>query len=461
MNLLRRPLDKQLKEIVVTFKHSVPCLCPPGEKRHFKNKLIIRLEPKEEIKVIFSAKKPDFDFTIHEQQLSFSLREKKRKTQYVKEYEKLFLDCIRGDQTLFVSNEEVKSMWRFIDPILKSWKKEVTPLKIYKPGTNEPEIESEFIVESKLPKTNLKKEIGIIGLGKMGAGIAKHLIEEDWRVVGYNRTGKTTKELEKEGLDGAFSLAELIQKLTQPRLIWLMVPAGRAVDEILFGKNGLAVYLDKEDIVVDGGNSFYKDSVRRDKRLVKQGIEFVDVGVSGGPAGARNGACFMVGGERKLYEQLLPLYLALSVSGGVEFFAGTGAGHFVKMIHNGIEYGMMQAIAEGFTILKQTKYRLKLNDIARVYNHGSVIESRLIGWLEDAFEIYGEELERISGTVRHRGEGEWTVKTAKQIGVKAKIIEEALKFRIESEKKQNYTGRILSALRKQFGGHSVSIKDGY
>jgi len=250
----------------------------------------------------------------------------------------------------------------------------------------------------------------------------------------------------------------MVSKLKPPRVIWVMVKAGEAIDEVLFGEEGLINHLEKEDIVIDGGNSYFEDSVRRTHKLAKKGIMFVDVGVSGGPEGVRTGACLMVGGTKEVYEKLLPLYLNIAVTQGVQFFEGVGAGHFVKMIHNGIEYGIMQAIAEGFTVLKNSGYSLNLKDIAEVYNHGSVIESKLIRWLKKAFEVHGVDLEDVSGTVAHTGEGEWTVKTAHELGLKTKIIEEAVNFRIESEKNPSYTGKILSALREQFGGHSVTLK---
>jgi 6-phosphogluconate dehydrogenase len=237
-----------------------------------------------------------------------------------------------------------------------------------------------------------------------------------------------------------------------------MVSAGDAVDEVLFGENGLADLLKRGDTVVDGGNSFYKDSVKRAKKLKERGITFVDVGVSGGPEGARNGACLMVGGNKEDYESLLPLYLDVAVAQGVQFFEGVGAGHFVKMVHNGVEYGVMQAIAEGFTVLRNAEYSLDLKGAAEVYNHGSVIESRLMEWLVKAFEVHGVNLDDVSGAVAHTGEGEWTVKTAREMGVKAKIIEGAISFRIESQGNPSYAGKILSALREQFGGHQVTIR---
>ncbi len=289
----------------------------------------------------------------------------------------------------------------------------------------------------------------------MGANIARRLTEKGWRVIGYNRTAQDTRDLEKERITGAYSLKEVIRSLQKPRILWLMLPAGKAIDEIIFGTEGFIHYADKDDIIIDAGNSYYKDSRARAEKLKKYGIHYVDVGFSGGPSGARNGGCLMVGGEEKLYEYLFPLFLDVATIQGVSFFKGTGAGHFVKMIHNGIEYGMMQSLAEGFDILKHSQYKLDLAKVADIYNHGSVIESRLVGWLENALQIYGQDLKQISSTVAHTGEGTWTIKTAEELGVKAKVIEETLKFRINSKENPSFTGKILTALRNQFGGHNV------
>jgi 6-phosphogluconate dehydrogenase len=300
----------------------------------------------------------------------------------------------------------------------------------------------------------MKKELAIIGLGKMGGNAARHLVEKDWHVVGFNRTPIVTKELEREGVDGTYSFAEIMQKLKSPRVFWLMLPAGSVVDKIIFGRSGLIRFAKRGDIIIDAGNSFYKDAARRAKRLKAHGFKFLDVGFSGGPGGARRGACLMVGGEQKLFNYLKPLFRDLSVPDGFEFFKGVGAGHFVKMVHNGIEYGMMQSLAEGFGILKKVKYRIDLKRAARIYNHGSVIKSRLVGWLLEGLSIYGDNLSGVSGKVGHTGEGAWTIKTAREFGLKAKVIEDALKFRIMSERNPDYVGKVLSVLRKQFGGHS-------
>ncbi|PIN98740.1 MAG: hypothetical protein COT90_02835 [Candidatus Diapherotrites archaeon CG10_big_fil_rev_8_21_14_0_10_31_34] len=447
-------LKEQRKEIIVTFRHPVPCLCPEG--KHYKNKIVFTLEPKEEITLNFSSKKPGFDFEIENRVFSFLLRDQENRIQYIEEYEQLLLDCIAGDQTLFVSVEEIKEMWRYTDPIINSWDKNLVPLKKYSSGTDKPILESMFINNSEEPpKEILKKEIGVIGLGKMGGNIARRLMKKGWKVSGYNKDLKETKELEKEGLNAFNSIKELTDSLSSPKLVWVMVPAGKPVEEVLFGEKGLINYLKKDDIIIDGGNSFYKDSVKRFKKLEKQKINFIDAGVSGGPYGALYGSCIMIGGKKQLFDKLEFLFSDLAQKNGYKFFDGAGAGHFVKMIHNGIEYGMMQSIAEGFEVMKKSDFNLNLQNVAEIYNNGSVIESRLIDWLKKAFELHGKNLEKVSGVVSHTGEGEWTVKTAKELKVKTQVIEDALKFRILSEKNPSYTGKILSALREQFGGHSI------
>ncbi|MDO8584736.1 MAG: decarboxylating 6-phosphogluconate dehydrogenase [bacterium] len=303
--------------------------------------------------------------------------------------------------------------------------------------------------------TSQKKELGIVGLGKMGANIARRLVGRGWSVVGVDQP-EVLERLKGEGIVGAATLEDLVKKLASPRVIWLMVPAGDVVDEVIFGKEGLLKFLSKGDIIVDGGNSYFADTVARYKKVTKRGgIDFIDVGVSGGPGGALAGACIMVGGKEAVFKKIEPLIKDMAREGSYQFFEGAGAGHFVKMVHNGIEYGMMQSLAEGFEILKKSKYKLDLTRVTDIYNHGSVIESRLTGWLYGAFKAHGEDLKEISGTVGHTGEGAWTVKTAKQMKLKAKVIEEALKFRVNSAKHPSYAGKVLSALREQFGGHKA------
>ena len=300
----------------------------------------------------------------------------------------------------------------------------------------------------------MKKQIGYIGLGKMGSAMALRLKQKNWDVVAYDANSKAVKQMQKRGLHTADSLKELVESISIPRIIWIMVPAGKPVDAVV---NSLARYVEKGDIVIDGGNSFYEYSVRRAKKLAKKGVYFLDVGVSGGPHTVRDGKpALMIGGEKAVYQKTKPLFQALTRTASFSYMGKSGAGHFVKMIHNGIEYGMMQAIAEGFAIMKASDYTLNLTDISEVYNHGSVVESRLIGWLSSALRSEGEELESISGEVSHTGEGEWTVKEAKRLNVPAVIIEKSFQFRVESEGNPSYTGQIVSALRNQFGGHSVT-----
>ncbi len=301
-----------------------------------------------------------------------------------------------------------------------------------------------------------RKKIGFIGLGKMGGNMVKRLLKKGWKIVVYDKEEKERKKLPKKGAIEAKSLKELTGKLISPKIIWLMLPAGEILEKVLFGKDGLVKYLKKEDIIIDGGNSFYLDSIKRYKKLSKKGIGFIDVGVSGGPGGALKGACLMVGGKEKLFEKVKPLFQDLAAKKSFQFFPGIGAGHFIKMVHNGIEYGMMQAIAEGFNLMRESPYQLNLRKVAEIYNQGSVIESRLISWLKKAYKERGEDLKTISGKVSHTGEGEWTIKVAKKLGVSVKIIEESFKFRLDSEK-TSYTGKILSALREQFGGHKTTL----
>ena len=445
-------MAEQRKEMVLTFKHRSPCFCPKNGP-HLKNKIIFSIEPEEGINIKFWSRVPGFKPQIEERSLDFLFRNVNQRVQYVEEYEHLLLNCFEGDQTLFASNDEVQAMWKFIDPIVRTWQSDLVPLHTYQPDTNFAHEDSRYIKDGPFFNPSFKKEVGVIGLGKMGANISRRLVEKQWQVVGFNRSPEKTKQLENENIIGAYSLKELVEKLTRPRIVWLMLPAGEIIDEIIFGKNGLTTLLDKNDIIIESGNSYYKDTVIRAKKIKKTGILFTDIGFSGGPDGARNGGCLMVGGEKELYDELKPLYFDLAKEGGLQFFPGFGAGHFVKMIHNGIEYGMMQAIAEGFSILNKSPYRLDLSDIAEVYNHGSVIQSRLIRWLEKAFNLHGDDLADVSSIVGHTGEGQWTVKTAEELGVVAKVISEAVKFRLASTNKPSFAGKILSALREQFGQH--------
>lgn len=420
--------------------------------RNGTNRVAFRVRPEEEMLFHFESKKPGVLAEGDEgRTFAFTLDEGEKNPQYVAEYSEILMAAARGDRSLFVSREEIRAEWRFIDPIIAAWKKNLPPLAFYAPDTDEP-LRMADAYFAKAP--TLKKEIGIVGLGKMGGNLARRLMEKGWEVLGYDRSGELLKTLEAEGLRGAAGYKEMAAALPSPRIIWLMVPAA-AVDETLFGAGGFAEILSPGDILIDGGNSFYKEAVERSKKLKEKGIRYLDAGTSGGPSGARNGACLMIGGEREAFEKTESLFADLAREDGYRFFEGAGAGHFVKMVHNGIEYGMMQAIAEGFEILKKSSYDLDLTKVAEIYNRGSVVESRLTEWLEGALKLHGQELKDISSTVAHTGEGAWTVETGKEMGIEARVIADALQFRIDSEKNPRYAGKVLSALRGAFGGHAT------
>ncbi|MGE5041475.1 MAG: NADP-dependent phosphogluconate dehydrogenase [Candidatus Levyibacteriota bacterium] len=296
------------------------------------------------------------------------------------------------------------------------------------------------------------KTVGIIGLGKMGSNLARRLMGKGWKVVGYNRSPEDTKALEKEGLVGVYSLKELVKVLPKPRVIISLLPPKEPTDEVL---EKLLPLLEKDDVIAECANSFYKDTQRRAEAARKKGIRFIDVGVSGGPGGALNGACLMVGGPADLFQELLPLFTDMAQKGAVSHFEGDGNGHFIKMVHNGVEYGMMQSIAEGFALIHQFDPKIDLLEVSKIYNNGSVVESRLTKWLQGAFEKYGKDLEPLSGAVGFNGEGEWTAITGEEIGANVTSIRYAAEYRKESQKNPTFAGKILTAMRNMFGGHSI------
>ncbi len=286
----------------------------------------------------------------------------------------------------------------------------------------------------------------------MGANLARHWMERGWRVIGWNRTFTVAEGMAAEGLVPARTPQDLVAALGAPRTVWLMLPAGAPTDEAVAE---LAELLAPGDTVVDGGNTHYADDAGHAAALAAEGIRFLDCGTSGGPGGARAGACLMIGGDRAAFAELEPLFKDAAVPDGYRFFGGAGAGHFVKMVHNGIEYGMMQAIAEGFAVMKAAPFQLDLARVADVYQHRSVVESRLVGWMKSAFETYGPDMEGVTGSVAHTGEGAWTVEAARHLGVPVPVIADALQFRKDSAAAPSYAGRLLSALRGQFGGHAT------
>jgi 6-phosphogluconate dehydrogenase len=291
-------------------------------------------------------------------------------------------------------------------------------------------------------------KIGFIGLGKMGKGLVLLMREKGIEVIAWNRSPNEVANVE--------SIEEMIGMLGPgKRIIWLMLPAGSVTDEMI---TRLRTLLTAGDLVIDGANSFYKDDLRRGELLATKGIGYMDVGVSGGPKGAREGACLMIGGDKAKYSELMEIWQAVSTPDSFQYFGSVGAGHFAKMVHNGIEYGMMQAIAEGAAVMKASQYNFDLAKVFALYNHNSVISSRLVGWTQAAFEI-DPNLEKISSKIDHTGEGEWTINTAHELGVEVPIIEESLEVRKRSTaESDNFSDKTVSAMRGQFGGHPVSKK---
>jgi 6-phosphogluconate dehydrogenase len=293
----------------------------------------------------------------------------------------------------------------------------------------------------------------MVGLGRMGMNMARRLLRGGHQVVAYNRTRQKTDEIVQEGADGAYTLSEVVEKLEAPRIVWIMLPAGSAVDDHLAAFKDL---LSEGDVVVDGGNTYYKDDIRRSEMLEDKGIRFMDAGVSGGIWGLEIGYCMMIGGLEETYRYLEPIFKTLAPEEGYLYCGPSGAGHFVKMVHNGIEYGMMQAYGEGFQILDSSPYGDSLNyaAIAHLWNQGSVVRSWLLELAEAAFAKDGK-LNDIRGYVEDSGEGRWTVAQAIETGVSAPVIALSLMNRFRSKGTDTFSDRVVAALRREFGGHAV------
>ena len=296
-------------------------------------------------------------------------------------------------------------------------------------------------------------QIGMIGLGRMGMNMAKRLLQGGHAVVAYNRTADKTDQLVKEGAQGTYSLSEMVEKLSAPRVLWLMLPAGKVVDEHI---EQLSRLLSASDIVVDGGNSYFKDDVRRAAFLAQKKIRYLDAGVSGGIWGLTVGYCMMIGGDEETYRYLEPAFQTLAPEKGYLYCGKTGAGHFVKMVHNGIEYGMMQAYGEGFELLKGSEYADQFNyaQIADLWNQGSVIRSWLLELLAGAFKK-DATLAGVKGYVEDSGEGRWTVLQAIESDVPAEVLALSLFRRFRSRQEDTFTDKVIAALRREFGGHAV------
>ena len=295
-------------------------------------------------------------------------------------------------------------------------------------------------------------ELAIVGLGRMGGNMARRLHQAGIRVVAYNRSRDKTEEIMGEGLAGGFTPAEVVAMLTPPRVVWLMVPAGEATENTM---EEFAALLSAGDTIVDGGNANFRDSKRRHALLKERGIRFVDAGISGGIWGLVNGYGTMVGGDDDAVKPLTPIFEALAPEGGYVHCGPPGSGHYVKMVHNGIEYGLMQAYAEGFEILHASEYPLDLAAVAKAWMHGTVIRSWLLELLGRAFEMNGEDMADIRGWVADSGEGRWTVQEAIDLDVPAHVITMSLMTRFRSRQEESYSARVIAALRQQFGGHAV------
>ena len=295
--------------------------------------------------------------------------------------------------------------------------------------------------------------IGYIGLGKMGLNMTKNAIDHGHEVVATDIDEDAVEEASEYGAEPAHSIEEVVEKLgTDQRIIWMMVPHGDPVDQTV---DKLKDYLDEGDIVIDGGNSHYEETERRSQELLEEGIHFFDIGVSGGPDGARNGACMMAGGPKSQWNRIEPLVKDLCVEDGYGYFGSTPNGHFVKMVHNGIEYGMMQAIAEGFDVMQKSNKEIDLEKTAKVYNNGAVIESSLIEWLKEGYGEFGEGLDEASGRANESGEGRWTTEAADELDVPTDVITDALDARLRSQENPSYQGQIITLLRHKFGNHSL------
>jgi 6-phosphogluconate dehydrogenase len=294
-------------------------------------------------------------------------------------------------------------------------------------------------------------ELGFVGLGRMGLNMVRRLRRDQHRIVAYDRAPDIVKEAGREGATGSGSLKDLVGQLNAPRAVWVMVPAGEATESTI---RELAGILQKDDVIIDGGNTFYKDDARRAKELEAKGIHYVDAGTSGGIWGLQVGYCLMVGGEEAIVRRLAPIFTTLAPENGWAHMGSAGAGHYVKMIHNGIEYGLMQAYAEGFECLSKSAYGLDLPRIADLWMQGSVVRSWLLE-LTAAGLKDDPKLERIKGYVEDSGEGRWTVFDAIEKDVPAMVLSAALYARFRSRQDDSFADRMLAMMRNAFGGHAV------
>ena len=296
-------------------------------------------------------------------------------------------------------------------------------------------------------------QVGLIGLGKMGLNLGKNLIDHKHEVAAFDLNASAVEEMKEYGATGTSSLSELVQSLQSPRILWVMVPHA-VVDSVI---DEVTPLLSKGDILIEAGNSHYKESIRRYEQLKKDGIHFMDAGTSGGMEGARNGACYMIGGDQEAWDIVEPIFRDTAVENGYLYAGKAGSGHFLKMVHNGIEYGMMAAIGEGFEILEKSEFDYDYEKVSRVWNNGSVIRSWLMELTENAFSK-DAKLDENKGVMHSSGEGKWTVETALDLQTATPVIAMSLLMRYRSLDNDTFTGKVVAALRNEFGGHAVEKK---
>ncbi len=293
-------------------------------------------------------------------------------------------------------------------------------------------------------------KVGLIGLGKMGLNLGKNLIDHKHDVVAFDLNTNAVEEIMKYGAEGTSSLQDLVQSIEKPRVFWIMVPHS-VVDSVI---SEITPFLSEGDIVVEAGNSHYKESIRRYNQLKEVGVSFMDAGTSGGMEGARDGACYMIGGDPEAWSIVEPIFRDTAVENGYLYAGKAGSGHFLKMIHNGIEYGMMAAIGEGFEVLEKSEFDFDYEKVAKVWNNGSVIRSWLMDLTEHAFSK-DAKLDEIKGIMHSSGEGKWTVETALDLQAATPVIAMSLLMRYRSLDNDTFTGKVVAALRNEFGGHAV------
>ncbi len=294
-------------------------------------------------------------------------------------------------------------------------------------------------------------DVGIVGLGRMGMGMGARLARAGHKVAGYDTNPEKRSDAMGQGIHWVDSLSMLPNVLAQPRVTIVMVPAGAAVDAAL---DGLAPVLSEGDIVIDGGNSYYKDSIARGKRLAEAGLNFLDTGISGGIWGDAEGYCLMTGGQKNAFDIAEPVFRDLAAEGGYSYVGKSGAGHYSKMVHNGIEYAMLQAYGEGFEILKNSQFDYDLHELSRLWNYGSVIRSWLLELAEMAFKE-SPDLAEIKDWVNDSGEGRWTVLESIDQSTPAPVIALSLMMRFRSRQDESFSAKVIAALRNKFGGHEV------